>query len=142
MSSLKSHKRQKDIDGIQIQELIKGGKETILGVTIDANFGPLIMFGLGGIYVEVLKDVSFRIHPLTDLDAKEMIQSIQGYKLLTGVRGEEGVDTDLIKEYLLRLSQLITDFPEIEQIDINPLLVFEKGKMCKVVDAKIILKKV
>jgi acyl-CoA synthetase (NDP forming) len=70
-----------------------------------------------------------------------MIQSIQGYKLLTGVRGEEGVDTDLIEEYLLRLSQLVTDFPEIEQIDINPLLVFEKGKMCKVVDAKILLKK-
>jgi acetyltransferase len=141
MASLKKHKRQKDIDGIQVQELIKGGKETILGVSIDANFGPLVMFGLGGIYVEVLKDVSFRIHPLTDLDAKEMIQSIQGYKLLTGVRGEEGVDTDLIEEYLLRLSQLVTDFPEIEQIDINPLLVFEKGKMCKVVDAKILLKK-
>jgi acyl-CoA synthetase (NDP forming) len=100
------------------------------------------MFGLGGIYVEVLKDVSFRIHPLTDLDANEMIRAIQGYKLLTGVRGEEGVDTDLIEEYLLRLSQLISDFPEIAQIDINPLLVFEKGKLCKVVDAKIILKKI
>jgi acetyltransferase len=140
MTTLRKHRKTKDIDGIQVQELIKGGKETILGVTTDPSFGPLIMFGLGGIYVEVLKDVSFRIHPLTDLDAKEMIKSIQGYKLLTGVRGEEGVDTDLIEEYLLRLSQLITDFPEIEQIDINPLLVFEKGKHCCVVDAKIILK--
>jgi acyl-CoA synthetase (NDP forming) len=126
---------------MQVQELVKGGRETILGVTNDPNFGPLIMFGLGGIYVEVLKDVSFRIHPLTNLDAKEMIRAIQGYSLLTGVRGEEGVDTDLIEEYLLRLSQLITDFPEIEQLDINPLLVFEKGKMCMVVDAKVILKK-
>jgi acetyltransferase len=141
MAALKNHKKVKDIEGIQVQELVKGGRETILGVTNDPNFGPLIMFGLGGIYVEVLKDVSFRIHPLTNLDAKEMIRAIQGYSLLTGVRGEEGVDTDLIEEYLLRLSQLITDFPEIEQLDINPLLVFEKGKMCMVVDAKVILKK-
>jgi acetyltransferase len=140
MTSLRKHRKEKDIDGIQVQELIKGGKETILGVTNDPSFGPLIMFGLGGIYVEVLKDVSFRIHPLTDVDAKEMVRSIQGYKLLEGVRGEEPVDTDLIEEFLLRLSQLITDFPEIEQIDINPLLVFEKGKKCCVVDAKIILK--
>jgi acetyltransferase len=140
MAALRKHGKVKDISGIQVQELIKGGKETILGVTADASFGPLIMFGLGGIYVEVLKDVSFRIHPLTDLDAKEMVQSIQGYKLLTGVRGEEPVDTDLIQEYLLRLSQLITDFPEIEQLDINPLLVFKKGKKCCVVDAKIILR--
>jgi 4-hydroxybutyryl-CoA synthetase (ADP-forming) len=140
MGSLKKHKRTKEIDGIQVQELIKGGKETILGVTNDPQFGPLIMFGLGGIYVEVLKDVSFRVHPLTNQDAKEMIQSIQGYPLLAGVRGEEPVDTDLIENYLLRLSQLISDFPEIEQVDINPLLVFEKGKSCKVVDAKIVLK--
>ncbi len=140
MKSLKKHKRENDIDGIQVQELIKGGKETILGVTTDAQFGPLIMFGLGGIYVEVLKDVSFRIHPLTDLDAQDMIRSIQGYKLLQGIRGEEPVDIDQIEENLLRLSQLITDFPEIEQVDINPLLAFEKGKKCRVVDAKIVLK--
>ena len=140
MTALKKHRRVKDIDGIQVQELVKGGKETILGVTTDANFGPLIMFGLGGIYVEVLKDVSFRIHPLTDLDAKEMVRGIQGYKLLEGVRGEEPIDIELIEEHLLKLSQLISDFPEIEQLDINPLLVFEKGKKCCVVDAKIILK--
>jgi acetyl coenzyme A synthetase (ADP forming)-like protein len=142
MESLHKHKRASDIDGIQVQELIRGGKETVLGVTADPQFGPLIMFGLGGIYVEVLKDVSFRIHPLTDIDAKEMIRSIKGYKLLTGIRGEEPVDTDLLEEYLLRLSQLITDFPDIEQMDINPLLVFGKGKKCCVVDAKIILKNV
>ncbi len=141
MAALRKARRTKEIDGIQVQALVKGGKETILGVTTDPNFGPLIMFGLGGIYVEVLKDVSFRIHPLTDLDAAEMVQSIQGYKLLTGVRGEEGVDIDAIEKNLMRLSQLISDFPEIEQLDVNPLLAFEKGKMCKVVDAKIILKK-
>jgi len=141
MGALRKHRRVKDIDGIQVQQLIKGGTEIILGVTTDPSFGPLIMFGLGGIYVEVLKDVSFRIHPLTDLDAKEMVRAIQGYKILKGIRGQEPVDTDLIEEYLLRLSQLITDFPEIEQVDINPLLVFHKGRLCRVVDAKIILKK-
>jgi len=120
--------------------MIQDGKETIFGVTTDPQFGPLIMFGLGGIYVEVLKDVSFRVHPLADLDAQEMIQQIQGYKLLTGVRGEKPVDFAQIEENLLRLSQLITDFPEIQQVDINPLLVFEMGKKCKVVDAKMILK--
>ncbi len=140
MASLKKHKKLKDIEGVEVQEMVKGGKETILGVTADPSFGPLIMFGLGGIYVEVLKDVSFRIHPLTDLDAKEMIRSIQGYPLLAGIRGEEPVDTDLIEEYLLRLSQLITDFPEIEQLDINPLVMFKQGKLCKVIDAKIVLK--
>jgi acyl-CoA synthetase (NDP forming) len=140
MSSLRKHKKTKDIDGIQVQELIKGGKEIILGKSTDPSFGPLIMFGLGGIYVEVLKDVKFRVHPLTDMDAKEMVRSISGYKILEGVRGEEPVDTAKVEEYLLRLSQLISDFPEIEQIDINPLLVFEKGKKFCVVDAKIILK--
>ncbi len=141
ISSLKKHKCEKDIDGIQVQELIRGGKETILGVTTDPQFGPLIMFGLGGIYVEVLKDVSFRVHPLTDLDAKEMVQAIKGYDLLTGVRGEEPVDIEKIEDNLLRLSQLITDFPEIEQVDINPQLAFRKGQACRVVDAKIVLKK-
>jgi acetyltransferase len=141
MASLKKHKKTMDIDGIQVQEMIKGGKETILGVTNDPQFGPLIMFGLGGIYVEVLKDVAFRVHPLTTIDAKEMVRSIQGYKMLKGVRGEKPVDLDQIEENLLKLSQLITDFPEIEQVDINPLLAFEKGKQCKVVDAKIVLKK-
>jgi acetyltransferase len=140
-AALKKHNVDKDIEGIQVQEMIQGGKETILGVTNDPQFGPLIMFGLGGVYVEVLKDVSFRVHPLTDLDAKEMIQSIQGYKLLSGVRGEEPVDIEQIQENLLRLSQLVSDFPEIEEVDVNPLLAFQKGETCRVVDAKMVLKK-
>ena len=139
-ADLKEHKMENNIEGILVQHMLTGGKETILGVTNDPQFGPLIMFGLGGIYVEVLKDVSFRVHPLTDLDAKEMIESIQGYKLLTGVRGEEPVDIEQIQENLMRLSQLVSDFPEIEQVDINPLLAFKIGDDCQVLDAKMVLK--
>ncbi|UCE39481.1 MAG: acetate--CoA ligase family protein [Thermoplasmata archaeon] len=125
------------IDGIVVQAMVKGGKETILGMSLDPNFGPLIMFGLGGIYVEVLKDVTFRIAPITDLDAQEMIKSIKSYPLLSGIRGEEPADIDSIEEYIQRLSRLVEDFPEIEELDVNPLVVFEKGRCCNVVDARI-----
>ncbi|NUM81917.1 acetate--CoA ligase family protein [bacterium] len=124
-------------DGVLVQEMIKGGKELVLGMNVDKNFGALIMFGLGGIYVEVLKDVSFSIAPITDLEAHEMIKSIKGYPLLTGVRGQMPVNIDAIAEALQRLSQLVTDFPDIREIDINPLLVFHEKEKCKVVDARI-----
>lgn len=129
------------IDGIIVQEMIAGGKETILGMNFDPNFGPLIMFGLGGIFVEILKDVSFRITPLTDIDSMEMIKSIRGYPLLKGVRGEEGVDIDAISGALQRLSQFVCDFHNLEEIDINPFYVFPKGKKPLVIDARIKLKK-
>ncbi len=125
------------IEGVNVYEMVEGGKETILGMSLDANFGPLIMFGLGGIYVEVLGDVTFRIAPITDLDASEMVESVKSYPLLSGVRGEEPVDIDSIKEYIQRLSRLIEDFHEIEELDVNPLIAFEGGKGCKVVDARI-----
>jgi acetyltransferase len=125
------------IDGALIQKMISGGRETILGMKMDPSFGPLVMFGLGGIYVEVLKDVSFRIAPITDLDAHEMIKSIKSYSLLRGVRGEEPVDIEAIEEYIQRLSRLVEDFPEIEEMDINPFMVFEKGKCCNILDARI-----
>ncbi len=124
------------IDGITVQAMVEGGRETILGMSLDPNFGPLIMFGLGGIYVEVLKDVTFRIAPITDLDASEMVKSIKSYPLLLGIRGEEPVDIESIEEYIQRLSRLVEDFPEIEELDVNPLVVFEKGKCCNVVDAR------
>jgi acetyltransferase len=124
------------IDGVTVQTMIQGGKETILGMSLDPNFGPLIMFGLGGIYVEYLKDVTFRIAPIRDLDAHEMVKSIKSYPLLSGVRGEEPVDIESIEEYIQRLSRLVEDFPEIEEMDINPLVVFEKGRCCNVVDAR------
>jgi acyl-CoA synthetase (NDP forming) len=109
---------------INIQEFIEGGKETILGMKRDPQFGPLLMFGSGGIYVEVFKDVSFRLAPIKELSARNMIESTKSYKLLTGVRGEKPSDIESIIESLQRLSQLVMDFPEIHEIDINPLLVF------------------
>jgi acyl-CoA synthetase (NDP forming) len=95
------------------------------------------MFGLGGIYVEVLKDVSFRIAPISDLDAQEMVKSVKSYHLLKGLRGEAPVDIQSIEDYIQRVSRLVEDFQEIIEIDINPLTVFEKGRCCNVVDARI-----
>ncbi len=124
---------------IKVQRMIKGGKEVILGVTHDVQFGPVMMFGLGGIYVEILKDVSTRVHPITDVDADEMISSLRSYPLLRGVRGERGVNIQMIKQSLLRLSQLISDFQEIKEIDINPFIVSESKRESQIVDARIFL---
>jgi acetyltransferase len=115
--------------------------ETVLGMTADPIFGPLIMFGLGGINVEILKDVSFKVHPLTDQDAEEMIKSLKGYPLLTGFRGSKPVDIQELQSSLLKLSQLVTDFPLIDQIDINPFIASEKKENTRAVDARIILRK-
>jgi acyl-CoA synthetase (NDP forming) len=115
---------KKNVTGINIQEFIEGGKEVILGMKRDPQFGPLLMFGSGGIYVEVFRDVSFRLAPIKELSARNMIESTKAYKLLSGVRGEKPYDIDSIVECLQRLSQLVIDFPEIQEIDINPLLVF------------------
>jgi acyl-CoA synthetase (NDP forming) len=122
-----------------VQEYARGGKETIMGMNFDEKFGPMLVFGLGGIYVEVLNDVVFRLTPLTDADALRMVQGIRSYPILEGVRGEPPSDVAGLAESLQRLSQLVQDFPEIEAVDINPYLVFEEGKGCKVVDARILL---
>lgn len=137
LSQVKDKAEDATIQGMLVQEMVEGGKETIIGMSFDANFGPLIMFGLGGIYVEVLKDVSFRIAPISDLDAQEMVRSVKSYHLLKGVRGEASVDIQSIEDYIQRVSRLVEDFTEIEEIDINPLTVYEKGKCCYVVDARI-----
>ena len=120
-----------------VQQMIKGGREVILGVTQDPSFGPLIMFGLGGTYVEILKDVNFAIHPITDIEAKRMVQTLKSVKLLQGFRGEKPIALDIIHECLGRLSQLITDFHQIKEMDINPLIVFPESKKTRVVDARI-----
>lgn len=125
--------------GVQVQEMVMGGKEIIVGMNRDPQFGPLLMFGLGGIYVEVLKDVTFRVAPISSLDAKEMIQEIRAYHLLKGVRGEQASDQEAIAEVLLRISQLSTDFPEIVELDINPLLACEVGQGAVAVDARLVL---
>ena len=105
----------------------------------DPQFGPLMMFGLGGIYVEALKDVAFRIAPFSRQEAGEMIREIRSYSLLRGVRGERPSDTEAIVDTLLRLSQLVTDFPEIMEMDINPLVVFETGRGVVGVDMRLVL---
>ncbi len=126
---------------VSIQEMITGGIETVIGMTIDPTFGPLVMFGLGGIYVEIMKDVSFKINPLTDVQSKEMIRSLKSYPLLTGFRGADPVDLKTLDETLLRVSQLVKDFEDFVEIDINPFIVSPSKDNCKAVDARFILKK-
>jgi len=124
---------------VAIQQMVSGAMETIIGMTTDPSFGPLMMFGLGGIYVEVMKDVAFRINPLTDQDTKEMIQSLKSYPLLTGFRGSPSVDLAYVEETLLRLSQLVRDFDCFVEIDVNPFIVSPDKKNCKAVDARFIV---
>jgi len=124
------------IYGVTIQEMIKGGKEVIIGITKDAQFGHMIMFGLGGIYVEVLKDISFRVTPLSQEDAHEMIRETKTFPLLRGVRGEAETDIETIEKSLLMLSQLALDFPQIIEADINPLLVKKRGEGVIAIDAR------
>ena len=127
------------IEGILVQRMIEGGKEVIVGMKRDVHFGPLIMFGLGGIYVEVFKDVSFRIAPLSKEDAIEMIKSVKAYRILRGVRGEPMSDINSLVDVLLRFSQISMDFPEILEADLNPIRVFEHGKGCYAIDFKMIM---
>lgn len=128
------------IDGTLVQEMIKGGRECIMGMTRDPQFGPMLMFGLGGIYVEVLKDVAFRIAPITRIDAENLVNEIRSIKLLKGVRGQPPADLDSLVDGLLRLSQLVTDFPEIVELDINPFAVFSRGEGGVAMDARFALK--
>jgi len=123
--------------GVFLQKMISGGKEVILGAKRDSSFGPVVLFGLGGIYVEVLKETSLRVAPINRSEAEEMISELRGARILKGMRGEQPSDIEAIIEMLLRLSQLMVDFPEIEGIDINPLMALEKGAIA--VDARIVL---
>jgi len=125
------------IKGVLIQKMLENGREIILGMNRDPQFGPVLMFGLGGISVEVLKDVTFRIAPITEKDAEDMIKEIRAYPMLLGIRGERPSDIGAIRETLLRFSKLCMDFPEITEVDINPMLVFEHG--CVAVDTRLTL---
>jgi acyl-CoA synthetase (NDP forming) len=125
------------MDGAVVQTMIRSGIELMMGVTADPLFGPLIAFGLGGIHVEILKDVCFRITPLTDRDAAEMIREIRGYRLLEGYRGHPAADTEAIEEMLLRISRLVEEVPEIAELDLNPVFAFAPGQGCVVADARI-----
>ncbi len=130
---------KKKFNGVLFQKMVPGGKEVILGGKRDPSFGPVVLFGLGGIYVEVLKETSLRLAPITRADAEEMIFEVKGANLLRGVRGERPSDLSALVENLLRVSRLMLDFPEIEGIDINPLIVLEKGAIA--VDARIMIRR-
>jgi acyl-CoA synthetase (NDP forming) len=128
-----------EIWGCQVQQQVRGGIEVIIGMNRDPQFGPLVMFGLGGVYVEALHDVAFRIAPFSLEEAKEMMQETRSFNLLRGVRGQAQSDIEALADTLLKVSQLVTQFPEIVEMDINPLIVFEKGKGVMSVDARLVL---
>jgi acyl-CoA synthetase (NDP forming) len=135
LRSVTEHHENAAIDGILVESYQKEGMEVIIGVSTDPVFGPILMFGLGGIYVEALKDVAFRVHPVTRLDAEEMVRSIGGFSLLEGVRGEAGADLDALVEVIQRVSQLVGDHERIQELDLNPFLAQEAGGLA--VDARI-----
>jgi acetyl coenzyme A synthetase (ADP forming)-like protein len=128
-----------EVWGCLVQQQVRGGKEVIVGMNRDPQFGPLVMFGLGGIYVEVLKDVSFRIAPFSREESQAMMQEVRSFNLLRGVRGEPQSDLAAISDTLLRVSQLVKDFPEIVEMDINPLMVFEEGRGAMGIDMRLVL---
>ena len=125
------------LEGVIIQEMVKGNREMVCGIATDPQFGPMMMFGLGGVFIEVMKDVSFRMAPLTDIDAMEMITGVKAYDLLQGARGTTPAQLPQLQECLLRLSQLVGDYPFIEELDINPLIISEKNGEGIAVDGRI-----
>jgi acyl-CoA synthetase (NDP forming) len=137
LTNVKAHIPNARIEGVLLQEYVTGGTETIIGIHRDAKFGPLLMFGLGGIYVEAYRDVSFRLAPIRELSADNMISQIHGSKILQGFRGQPPADTKTIAECIERLSQLSTELPDVAELDVNPLVAFASG--CKALDARIII---
>lgn len=137
LMNVKRHKPNAKIVGVLVQEMAPQSTEVIVGAIKDPQFGPALMFGLGGIFVEVLKDVTFRIAPITESDAREMITEVKAYPVLKGYRGQPPVDLNAIVNILLNTSKLVMDHLEIKELDLNPILVYEKG--AKTVDARIIL---
>ncbi|MBE3127091.1 MAG: acetate--CoA ligase family protein, partial [Candidatus Atribacteria bacterium] len=137
ISKAKKYNKEAQIFGVITYSMIPQTTEIIIGIMQDPHFGPVIMFGLGGIFVEVLKDISFRILPIEERDAEEMINEIKGFKILKGVRGEGPKDIKAIKNLLLKISQLALENPEISEIDLNPVFIFEKG--LQVIDARMVL---
>ncbi len=127
------------IDGVLVQPMVTGGQELILGGRQDPNFGPVVLAGLGGIFVEVLEEVSLRVAPITPKEARDMIDELRGAPILKGARGHKPSDVAAVSDALLRLSQLMIDFPQIRELDINPLRVFQEKNGCRALDARIML---
>jgi len=139
VTNVKSKKPDARIVGILIQEMVPQATEVIIGGIRDPQFGPAVMFGLGGIFVEIFRDVSFRIAPVSVEDALEMISEIKGYQILKGYRGATPADLDALADAIVKTSKMLLENEEIDQLDLNPVFVFEKG--IKVIDARVILKK-
>ena len=137
IKNAKKYNKKADIKGVLVVEMVKGGKEMIIGSKLEPGFGPVVMLGMGGIYVEVLKDVTFKLAPMTNIEADDMISSIKTKKILEGVRGEKPSDIKKLSECIQRLSQLVSDFNQIKELDMNPVLVMEKNKGCRVLDVRI-----
>jgi acetate---CoA ligase (ADP-forming) len=137
MAVAKSLTTDDDIEGVLVQSMVAGGIETMVGVADDPLFGPVVAFGLGGIHVEIIGDVRFRIAPLTDVDADELLHDIRGLPLLKGYRGRPAADLDGLRELLLRVSRLAVEVPEISELDLNPVIALAPGLGCRVVDARI-----
>jgi acetyltransferase len=140
IENTKRFKPSAKIDGVIMERMAKRGVEVILGAVRDPKFGPICMFGLGGTFVEAMKDVTFRLAPMWEISAEIMIRTIKAYSILKGVRGTPPCDIDGIKDCILRLSQMVTEHPEIAELDINPLIVYPEGKGCVVADSRILLK--
>lgn len=137
MASVAAAAPEAAIDGVSVQPMARPGTEVIIGMTKDPQFGPVLMFGLGGILVEVLKDVSFRVVPLTPRDAHQMVREIKGYPLLEGYRGSEPADVASLEKMLLRLSDFVEATPDIAELDLNPVFAYKDGAVA--VDARIVL---
>jgi len=137
IASIKEHEPGAKIEGVSVQNMAKPGTEVIVGMSKDPQFGPVLMFGLGGILVEILKDVSFRIVPLTRRDAREMIKELKGYPILEGYRGQEPANVEVLEDILLKVSDFIEGRPEIREMDINPIFAYSDGAAS--VDPRVIL---
>ncbi len=129
------------IYGVMVYRMVPSGRETIIGMSQDVQFGPLVMFGLGGIYVNFLKDVSFRLAPLSEYEARSMMEETRAFTLLKGIRGESPSDIEALKNTILRVGQLVWDFPQIVEMDINPVIVYGEKEGCIALDVKITLSK-
>ncbi len=137
LKAIKKEYPEAKIQGVSVQKMARPGVEVIIGMSQDAQFGPVLMFGLGGILVEILKDVSFRIVPLAKRDAREMIQEIKGYPLLEGYRGQEPVDVSNLEELVLKVSDFVEQHPEVKELDLNPIFAYSDGAVA--VDARVVL---
>jgi len=140
LRNCRAYKADAIIEGIQVDEMIQQGVETIVGARRDASFGPVVMFGLGGIYVEVLKDVAFRSFPLSRQEALTMIGQINSYPLLLGVRGESRKDIDKVAETIIKVGWVLKKTSAISDIEVNPLVVYDHGEGVKAVDVRILLR--